>query len=187
MKHARWHVSTHITSSFSSLGRCPSSSINGYLLLHYAFIFVSMCTSTHTRNWPSRTSLNRSAPRHSAAAVHALQQHSAAQDANVTWKIQRGWRNASAARLSSYAASMAALMQAALEGAAALLNDDSGGAVTTRDLPLEKPMDRSVWVWDNTLPPYTTCRGNWCEEAARSGCVQAQPSHAHVPSCLAKA
>jgi hypothetical protein len=83
---------------------------------------------------------------------------------------------------------MAALIQAALEDGAALLDDDSGGAVTTRDLPLEKPMECRVWVWDNTLPQYTTCSAKWCEEAASRHTIPWHAhAHAHAPSCLAKA
>ena len=81
MKHARWHVSNHITSSFSSLGCCPFSSINGYRLVLAAASRVYFCVCheiTRTIGLSSRSSCtasklppsNHLAPRQAAAAIH---------------------------------------------------------------------------------------------------------------------
>ena len=79
---------------------------------------------------------------------------------------------------------MAALMLAAEaeEGADVLLLllllDDAGGAVTTSDLPVEYPIDVSVWASESTAPVYTICD-------ATSSKQQASTTRARAPSCPA--
>ncbi len=65
-----------------------------------------------------------------------------------------------------------------------LLLDDAGGAVTTSDLPVEYPIDVSVWASESTTPEYTICDVTSSRRHASTTRARTfMPGHGTSPCC----